>query len=119
MKFYLTILLLSTFTLIGCSSSDNQSLYYWGDYQENIYKTLNATNSDPKEQIITLEKIVTVASSKNSAVPPGLYANLGLLYIQDGRISEAKAYFDKERALYPESATYMLFLTDNIDRKRR
>lgn len=118
MKYYLSILMLFSLILIGCSS-DKKTIYYWGDYQDSLYKTLKATNTSPSEQIITLEKIATTASAKNQSVPPGLYANLGLLYVQEGKFPEAKANFDKEKALYPESASYMTFLTDNMEGKRK
>ncbi|MDF7671065.1 DUF4810 domain-containing protein [Orbaceae bacterium ESL0721] len=118
MKYYLSILMLSIFALVGCAS-DNKELYYWGDYQGNIYKTLKGTETDPKAQIIALEKILTVANSKDKQVPPGLYANLGLLYIQDGKFTEARDYFEKERTLYPESANFIQFLSDNMDGKRK
>lgn len=116
MKYYLSSLMLVSLFLVGCSS--NNTIYYWGDYQDTVYKTLK-NETGPSEQIIVLEKIVTVASSKNKPVPPGLYANLGLLYIQEGKYSDAKINFDKEKALYPESAAYMTFLTNNMEGKRK
>ncbi|MDF7666515.1 DUF4810 domain-containing protein [Orbaceae bacterium ESL0727] len=117
MKYYLSLFILPALLLVGYSSHD-KSLYYWGDYQDNVYKTLKQTKANPTEQIAALEKIITVADSKNKAVPPGLYAHLGLLYIQEGRYAEAKASLDKEKSLYPESTNYMTFLTNNMEGKR-
>ena len=56
-----------------------------------------------------LEKI----RAKNGAVPPGYHAQLGLLYSSIGKDDQMVREFETEKALFPESATYMDFLLNN------
>jgi len=54
----------------------------------------------------------------DAAVPPGLYAHLGLLYSNIGDDAQARAYFDKEAATFPESRAYIeLLLSRNKAKK--
>lgn len=112
------LLMLLMFNLVlGCSFNATPSLYYWKGYQGTVYEQLESNTSDPVKQTIALEHIVIQANAQGKSVPPGLYANLGMLYAEVGRFSEAKASFEKEKNLFPESTTYMTFLMSNLERK--
>ena len=52
-------------------------------------------------------------------VPPGLYAELGTLYLQEGDAEKAKKYYAKERDAWPESKTLMDTLIKNLDSRKK
>ena len=76
----------------GCATTTEQPLYYWGDYQKQVYGHFTK-EVGPEEQISTLEAGLEKARASGRPVPPGY-----------------NAYFTAEKTLYPESAAYMDFL---------
>ena len=57
------------------------------------------------------------AKAKNKPVPPGLHAQLGLLYVDTSRPDLAFQQFNAEKNQFPESAAYMDFLMRNKVKK--
>nr|WP_174507411.1 DUF4810 domain-containing protein [Acinetobacter sp. Marseille-Q1620] len=93
--------------LVGCASAP-KSLYSWGSYPQQTYLMYNAPEkASPGQQIIKLEAEIEKAKAKNLAVPPGLYAHLGLLFLQQNNAQKAAEYFQLERQVYPESTVLM------------
>jgi hypothetical protein len=102
-QYTLCALLLMT----GCVAP-KQSLYQWGDYENQVYALYNDPGKSPVEaQIERLEADYQKARSTNKAVPPGFHAHLGYLYFQAGKDDQAVQSFLTEKALFPESAVYM------------
>ena len=100
-KIVLVLGAICTMTLVGCVSAP-KSLYSWGEYPQQTYLMLSLPEkTSPQEQIGKLEK------AKNAAVPPGLYAHLGLLNLNINNGPRAVQYFELERQTYPESAVLM------------
>ena len=93
----------------GCATTTTQPLYYWGDYQKEVYGHFTK-EIGPQEQIATLEAGLEKARASGRPVPPGYNAHLGILYAQTEQPDKMLAYFSAEKALYPESAAYMDFL---------
>jgi hypothetical protein len=94
-------------TLVGCAAP-KQSLYQWGDYENQVYALYNDPGKSPVEaQIEKLEADYEKARSMNKAVPPGFHAHLGYLYFQAGKGGQAVQSFQTEKSLFPESAVYM------------
>ena len=101
------VLGLMVLVLAGCASP-RPSLYYWGSYEGQLYALYSdAGQSLITEQIIAMEADYQRASAANKPVPPGFHAHLGLLYFQSGKANQALQSFETEKALYPESATFM------------
>ena len=48
-------------------------------------------------------------------IPPGMYAELGTLYLQEGLTDKARIYYAKERDTWAESKTLMDLLIKNLD----
>lgn len=84
-----------------------ESIYYWDShYSQSLYQTL-IQEGDPQEQLNSLEQM---ASAGKDRIPPGLYAQIGLLYNQLGNVAKAKEAFTQELQLFPESKQYLQFL---------
>ena len=110
-KIKLTCLALFALLLAGCNQPDTpRSLYYWdGTYNNALYTYLNE-DGDVKEQISHLENLVQTSIQKGYKVAPGLYAHLGLLYLNNGNLGVANANFDKEVQNFPESREFINFI---------
>ena len=97
-----------TFGLIGCTTTPSTSLYSWGSYpQQNYLMYSQPEKATPSAQLAKLEAEIERAKGKNLAVPPGLYAHLGLMYFQENQPIKAAEYFQLERQVYPESTVMM------------
>ncbi|MGK3142754.1 DUF4810 domain-containing protein [Pantoea sp. C2G6] len=105
----LSSLLVAAGLLAGCASKGPKPLYYWGDYQEQVY-SFYQQSGDPQKQIDALNLDVEKARAAGQPVPPGLHAQLGLLYARTGDSNKAFGQFATEKQLFPEAAPYMDFL---------
>ena len=110
-KIKLTCLALFALLFAGCDQPDTpRSLYYWdGTYNNALYTYLNE-GGDANEQISHLENLVQTSIQKGYKVAPGLYAHLGLLYLNNGNLGVANANFDKEVENFPESREFINFI---------
>ena len=101
-KIKLTCLALFALLFAGCNQPDTpRSLYYWdGTYNNALYTYLNE-GGDTNEQISHLENLVQTSIQKGYKVAPGLYAHLGLLYLNNGNLGIANVNFDKEVQNFP------------------
>jgi hypothetical protein len=105
--YIITAAVFSLILLSGCASQP-KTLYYWGDYQNNVYEYLNEPGGgDTAKQIESLEAGVQKATSLNMALPPGYHAQLGLLYFSQGDIDRAIEQLTLEKTKYPESTTFI------------
>lgn len=94
--------------LAGCVAAP-KTAYYWGNYEPTIYHYFDQSIS-PDEQIAALEKDIATAQEKNQAIPPGVHAQLGMLYMQTGKESAGITQFQQEKSLFPESTHYLDFI---------
>lgn len=93
--------------LVGCVTTP-EPLYQWGSYpQQNYLMYSQPQKATPGAQILKLEAEILKAKGKNLAVPPGLYAHLGLMYLHENQFARAAEYFELERQVYPESSVLM------------
>lgn len=98
--------------LAGGCSSGSSGLYYWGEYPEATYAYLRGDRATPAEQVAALEKTLREAKRKEERIPPGLHAQLGLLYARLGDLDRAREHWRREKALYPSSETFMDFVLE-------
>ena len=110
-KIGLASLALFAILLVGCGNAGGpRSLYYWdGTYSSSLYSYLNE-DGDATEQISRLENLVQTSTQRGYKVAPGLYAHLGLLYLNNGNLGVANANFDKEVENFPESKEFINFI---------
>jgi hypothetical protein len=98
---------LASLSLVGCATAP-KSLYSWGEFPQQTYLSLSLPEKAmPQDQVLKLEKDIEKAKAKNLAVPPGMYAHLGLQYLNMNDAPRAIQYFELERQVYPESTVLM------------
>lgn len=93
--------------LAGCS--EPRPYYYWGSYQDQLYDHF-LQKTAPDAQIQAMEKDLHQAHRHNQHLPPGYYAFMGLLYVENGQDNKAYNCFVTEKTLFPEATPYMNFL---------
>ncbi|MBC3208920.1 DUF4810 domain-containing protein [Pseudomonas sp. SWRI111] len=106
----LALTLAASTLLAGCAAP--KTLYQWEGYEPQVYEYFKG--EEPKEaQAEALERDLQKIRSTGKAVPPGYHAHLGLLYLSLGKDDQMVQQFNTEKALFPESGTYMDFLLKN------
>lgn len=96
-------------SLTGCATPQ-PPLYQWEGYQPQVYEYFKGEGNGPEAQIGKLEEGLQRIRAKGKTPPPGYHAHLGLLYAQLGKEDQLVQQLQTEKALFPESATYMDFL---------
>lgn len=107
-----TVLLISV-ALAGCASP---SLYQWGGYEPMLYEAYK----DPAKMEAMRQKLeahISELEKSRQKVAPGLYAELGTLYLQGGSKDKATAMYARERDHWPESKGLMDTLIRNLDKE--
>ena len=90
--------------MTGCVTTTS-GLYYWGEYENVLHTQLTKPDKmTARRQVEILERDITQATQLGQKVAPGVYAQLGLALAELGQRDGAKAAFDREIILYPESA---------------
>jgi hypothetical protein len=106
--FRLSLLAIIFTILAGCQS---QTLYYWGNYEEQTYDYFK--NKPISELIDKLEELKEKALAQEKPLPPTFYAHLGLLYEKSGNTSKFKELLIEEKKRFPESAVFFeMFLKE-------
>lgn len=91
-------------SLTGCATKISQSNLYWGDYSKTLYNLKKEPTSETRaEHIKEINSIIIKSNELNLKVPPGLYAELGMYLLNDGKKAKADEYFNLELKTYPES----------------
>ncbi len=96
------------FLMSGCSSQP-KPLYNYGEYSESYYHAKKELSPD---SALELQKAIeysieNATDSRSARVAPGMYANLGYIYLKGGKTDKAIESFIKEKTIYPESAHFM------------
>ncbi|HDV7284067.1 Uncharacterised protein [Mannheimia haemolytica] len=96
--------------LAACAGQQkNTDLYHWGNYSDVVYSHYNEPGDFAKQEQ-SLNQIISQAKELNKPVAPGVYGHLGLALLKQGKSGEAKAAFQQEQSLYPESTQFIQFL---------
>lgn len=107
MKTKIVLLFGLVFLVSGCAANKGVD-YYWGNYSSTLY-ALKKTPGPEAEQrhVEELEEIIAVSAEKGYRVPPGVQAELGFRYAQQGNSQKAQSHFEAELASYPESQHFI------------
>jgi hypothetical protein len=93
--------------LSGCAEKPPQ-IYRWGIYEELVYDMYaKPGTADPDTQVVRLSEDISRTESEGKRVPPGVHAHLGYMYYLSGNAEAALDEFATERALFPESTTFI------------
>lgn len=104
--------LMALVVLTGCASP---ALYQWGGYDQALYAGYKDTTKMEALRL-KLEAHIGEMEKSNRRVAPGLYAELGTLYLQSGATGQAMAWYAKERDAWPESRLLMTSMIQNLER---
>ena len=97
------------------SACATQRQYQWGDYEQSLYEGYK--DSSKMEALMqSLEANIGQLEKSNQKIPPGLYAELGTIYLQAGSQDQAIAMYGRDRDLWPESKGLMNALIQNLER---
>jgi hypothetical protein len=104
----LMILAVSILVVLVSGCTTQKTMYDYDTYSESFYGMKKDTGSETSEKWkTTLEEIIIKSNAQTLRVPPGVYANLGYIYLKAHNIEKAIAYFEEEKKTYPESKIFM------------
>lgn len=107
--------LIATSCLAACATP---STYQWSSYDTGLYQMYK--DPDKAEELrVTLETLIQDQEKNGKKVAPGLYAELGTLYLQKGAPDMAIDMYTKERDAWPESKGLMDALIKNLQRRKQ
>jgi len=91
----------------GCASQP--PLYNYQDYSSSYYDNVKTPGEETALNLQqSMEKAIEAAGeSRSGRVPPGMYANLGYIYLKGGASAKAIQMFNKEKETYPEATHFM------------
>ena len=117
-KISTVLLLISSLAAVGCATvAPGPTGFYWSNYSQTLYdykKNPNATTLAKHKA--NLEKIIHKCDQTPTyKVPPGIYAELGKIYLDEGKQDLAARYFNLEVATYPESAVLVNTLMEKTE----
>ncbi|MBS1190405.1 MAG: hypothetical protein H6R10_2197 [Rhodocyclaceae bacterium] len=111
-------LLLIVPALVALGGCVPPTLYQWGGYEQGLYSGYK----DPAKMEalrLNLEAHVAAMEKSGQKVAPGLYAELGTLYLQAGSSDKAIALYSRERDTWPESKGLMTAMIQNLERRQQ
>lgn len=94
--------------VLSTSCMSNKQLYAWHNYEKTSYNYTKNPNQQTETKLLeTYQKIINRPTGARKIVPPGVYAELGYLQIQNGQKEAAVQNFKQEIELYPESTIFI------------
>ncbi len=101
------------FMLSSCASSE---LYYWGKYDEAVYDHHFKQTDKSEQELIKVYKDIIKNQNKGTRkkVPPGIYADYGMILIKNGDVEKGRAFLESEMKLYPESSAMILYILSKL-----
>lgn len=103
----LSLSLICIWLASGCAPR-HKNIYYWGQYEHLLHDMyINPGKAAPDVQIDKLNTDIQQAADNGKPVPPGIYAHLGFVYATQGDGVRAKAAFNQEKEMYPESSQFI------------
>lgn len=101
--------------MTGCATGGSSGLYQWGGYNNLLYQQYKDSSQIPvmREQ---LTEHIDQLEKTSRPVAPGLYAELGTLYLETGDTERAISYYELERQTWPESEVLMSTMIKTLER---
>ena len=114
MKTIRIALLAASLALAGCAAP----LYEWDQYDARTFKTLKSPNAS-EEFRIALETHLANMRTQKKRPAPGLYAELGTLYLQRDDVDQAVKNYRLEHDAWEESRPLMTALVTQLEKRGR
>jgi len=105
-------LLLAVLPVSACVSTNH---YNWGSYPEGLYQYYSSPEKHNKIRAQLVADLQNL-EKRQALVPPGLYAEAGTYFLEQGDSKTALEYYKKEYAAWPESRGLMSSLIANLER---
>lgn len=103
-------LILAGILASGCAP---KAMYAWGPYEDGLYQSYkDPSKSD--EFLTGLQGHVEAARTSGEKVPPGIYAEIGTLYLDRGNAAKAIEFYRLEATEWPESSKLMNALEQSL-----
>ena len=100
---HLSVALIAAIALSACAG--DTGLYEWGAYEAKLYDY--SKKPDKREDYRSALLIAVAKGTEKNRVAPGLNAELGFLFLEDGDFKTAASYFETEQQLFPDSAYFL------------
>jgi hypothetical protein len=104
---------LAALVLGGCVTNP---IYQWGGYESKLYAGYK-DQTKMEELKLGLETHIAAMDKSGQKMAPGLYAELGTLYLQSGDSVKARGMYSRERDAWPESRGFMDAMISNLERQ--
>lgn len=102
----------------GCAANNIGGLY-WGDYSATLYEfKKNPTDVTRAEHVESLVDVIEKSKKQGLRVPPGVYAELGSMYLEEGKTSEGSQYLQEEVNTYPESQRFISIIQGRVNQSQ-
>lgn len=106
--------------LLGGCANQNQNIYYWGEYESIIRQSyVDPGSVDTRSQIEKLNTDLQKTEANGKKVAPGLYANLGILYAEQGKYTQSREALLQEKALFPEASVLIDGMLNRVSQKQK
>lgn len=99
--------------LFGCAGAP-EPLYQWGGYQSQVYAYLKG-DGNIGDQYAAMQKQLAETQSKGKQVPPGFFAHMALLEMNQGQNDLALKHLQTEKSIFPESGPFVDWLLTHRD----
>ena len=104
----ISFFLLVTILISGCTTTNANTGYYWGNYSGTLYALkVNPGEKALSRHINELQSIIDTSNKKGIKVPPGVHAELGYRLAQSNEKTRAKQELSNEVLTYPESKNFI------------
>ena len=95
-------------TLCACAPATH---FTWGTYEDALYAYYKSPTERGEYRDALIAAIERGRTQMN--VAPGLLAELGYLYLEDGNRARAQELFEEEMMLFPESRVFLVRMMGN------
>jgi hypothetical protein len=115
---YRNCLLFAATLLVIAGCAQRSQLYQWQEYDRKLYSYYKDPTTS-KTFLQQLETHVGVLETAGQVPPPGIYAEIGTLYLEGGDAKKAAVFYRKEAAAWPPSAPLMNTLITALEKPKQ
>ena len=103
-----TLVLATLLAMCACAPATR---FNWGNYEDALYRYYKSPAERDAYRTALIDAIDR-GRAQNS-IAPGLLAELGYLYLEDGDQARARVLFEEEITRFPEARLFLARIIDN------